>query len=129
MFLRYNIFAIAWGILVLFLTLFPGQEMPDLSVWDMFSFDKFAHIFVFAVQVFLLIVGFTKQYTFDTLRKHPVRYAILFSFLLGFLIEFFQSLIPGRGFDYFDLVADFVGCVLGWVGFYFVYQFRSEYNE
>ncbi|MFN6945046.1 MAG: VanZ family protein [Cytophagaceae bacterium] len=124
MFLRYNAFAIAWAILIVFLTLFPGKEMPEMTIWDMVSFDKFAHMFVFAIFTLLMIVGFSKQYTYAVLKRHPVRSALLVSIFLGGVIEIAQSIIPGRGFDYLDFVADALGSLLGYVAFYFIYQFR-----
>lgn len=123
MFFRYNLFPIAWTLLIIFLTLFPGQEMPDISIWDMFSFDKFAHIFVFAVLVLLMIVGFSKQYDFTFLKKNPVRYSLLYAFLLAFFIELAQkTIIAGRGFEFMDLLADSIGILLGWLAFFIIYK-------
>jgi VanZ family protein len=116
--------------IIVFLTLFPGKEMPDMSIWDMFSFDKAAHIFVFSILVLLMIVGFTKQYQYAALRKHAVRYALMISILLGFLIEILQSiLISSRSFEFLDLLADIFGSLLGFVLFYIIYKFDFGFDE
>src|SRR3954468_6345729 len=96
MILRYNIFTISWAVMILFLTLTPGHSMPDLSIWDLLSFDRFAHLFVFCVLVFLMTVGFTKQYSFLFLRFNAANLSFLFSFGFSLIIELMQEVIPGR---------------------------------
>lgn len=122
MFLRYNLFPLCWALIILLLTLMPGSNMPDLSIWDLFSFDKFAHMLVFLVLVFTLIIGLTKQYTFAKIRKHSVAYALAFSVLYGLIIEVVQMMSPGRSFEVLDFVADTAGCLAGRGIFYLVYK-------
>lgn len=122
MFFRYNLFAIIWIFLILLLGLSPGDAMPDTDVWDFLSFDKIAHFFVFAVLSFLLIVGFTKQYSFKFLRYNAQTLAVVFSVLYGLLIELGQSVIPDRSLEYADLLANTIGALSGWVIFYLIYK-------
>lgn len=98
----------------------PGNKMPSISY--LFSFDKLAHAFIFAVQVFLLVVAFLKQHSYQNLRKHAVLLGILLPVLYGILIEFAQSFIPGRGMEFADAIADTSGCIMGWGLFYLVYK-------
>jgi VanZ family protein len=120
MFLRYNLFSILWAILILVFTLMPGSQMP--SVKFIVGFDKLAHVFVFAIQSLLLIVGFLKQYTFRFFRGNAVFMAISLSVIYGTLIELIQSFIPGRGMELGDLFADLAGSLLGWGLFYVLYK-------
>ena len=122
MILRYNIFTIAWALLILVLTLTPGHSMPDLSIWDLLSFDRFAHLFVFCVLVFLMTIGFTKQYTFLFLRFNAAKLSFLFSFSFSLFIELLQGVIPGRSAELYDVIANSTGCLTGTLIFYLIYK-------
>ncbi|HXA02898.1 MAG TPA: VanZ family protein [Cytophagaceae bacterium] len=123
MILRYNIFTTAWAILILVLTLTPGQSMPDMSIWDLLSFDRFAHLFVFCVLVLLMTIGFTKQYDFLFLRFNAAKLSFLFSFGFSLIIELLQGLIPGRFAEINDVIANSAGCLMGSLVFYLIYKF------
>ncbi|MBK6265186.1 VanZ family protein [Marivirga sp. S37H4] len=122
MFLRYNLFAILWILLILLLGLAPGESMPATNIWDFLSFDKVAHFSVFAILAFLLIIGFTKQYTFRFVRYKAEILAIVFSVIYGIAIEVAQSFIPGRGVEYADVFANSLGALSGWLIFYLIYK-------
>jgi VanZ family protein len=122
MFFRYNLFAILWVLLILLLGLSPGDAMPNTDVWDFLSFDKVAHFFVFSVLCLLLIIGFTKQYSFKFIKYNSQKIAVSFSVLYGLLIELGQSLVPGRGLEYADLLANTIGAITGWLIFYLIYK-------
>ncbi len=122
MFLRYNFYSFLWGLLILVLSLLPGKALPSVSFWDLLSFDKAMHMFFYAVFVFLISIGFTKQYTFHKLRYHIIRYALLIGVIYGAFIEIFQGLImPDRFADMMDFFANFIGCILGGLAFNLVY--------
>lgn len=98
----------------------PGQSMPTMNYF--FSFDKFAHAFVFAIQVLLLIVSFTKQYSSQFFRENAVFLGISLTVIYAVGIEFLQSLIPGRSLEFMDIVADAAGCFIGYFLFYIIYK-------
>lgn len=124
MFLRYNVFTICWMLLVLLLTLTPGEDMPKTHLWsDILSFDTVAHFGVFGILVFLMIIGLSKQYTYHFLRKKAIVVSILVSILYGIIIELLQQAIPGRHFELFDILANSLGCFVGLGVFYLVYKF------
>jgi VanZ family protein len=100
----------------------PGESMPYTNIWDEIAFDKLAHLFVFAVLVFLLIIGFTKQYSYYNLREHAVKFALVASMLYGIAVELMQSLAPGRTIEIGDMIANLIGCGLGYAFFYLVYK-------
>lgn len=124
MFFRYNLFGIVWALIILMLILMPGNNMPDTDIWSFFTFDKFAHFFVFAVLVFLLIIGYTKQYTYTWLKFNAVKSALITGIAYSVILECGQALVPQRTFDLVDLLANTVGCFLGSILFYFVYKFN-----
>ncbi|WP_296619434.1 VanZ family protein [Marivirga sp.] len=108
--------------LILLLGLTPGESMPITNVWDFLSFDKIAHFFVFAVLVFLFILGFSKQYTFLFFRYYAVPLAIGISILYGLIIEIGQTFIPERGLEPLDILANTIGVFAGWFAFYMIYK-------
>lgn len=113
-----GLFSVLTLLLILWLTLSPdplGDESPTLFP----GADKVAHALMF---------GFlTTMILFDSIRRHawrPVKIsiiwlAVLFSTAVGILIEYAQlNMALGRGFEYTDMIADFIGallCGVGWM--------------
>lgn len=123
MFLKYNLFTVSWLLLILLLTLTPGSSLPETSLWDeLISFDKVVHFFLFSVLVLLAIIGFTKQYTFDKVRAKAVPYALILGIVYGILIEITQQAVPGRYMELMDVVANTIGCFMGYGMFYLIYK-------
>ena len=123
MFLKYNLFTVSWLLLILLLTLTPGSSLPETSLWDeLISFDKVVHFFLFSVLVLLSIIGFTKQYTFDKVRAKAVPYALILGIVYGILIEITQQAVPGRYMELMDVVANTIGCFMGYGMFYLIYK-------
>jgi VanZ family protein len=124
MFFRYNFFPICWALVMLLLTLTPGENMPETSLWDnLLSFDKIAHLFMFAVLVFLMIVGLNKQYKYRFLRDKALQISVIAGISYGIVIEIVQLFIPGRGFELADIFANTIGCFIGFGLFYLIYKF------
>ncbi|GAA4431885.1 hypothetical protein GCM10023188_19850 [Pontibacter saemangeumensis] len=122
MILRYNLFTMMWAAVILLTTLLPSSSMPAVSVWELFSFDSFAHAFLFSVLTFLMIVGLAKQFTFPRLRHYTIRYSLFLSTMFGISIELMQHyFIPGRQGDIIDVLANTIGCLLGIVLFKWIY--------
>ncbi|MGB3619559.1 MAG: VanZ family protein [Catalinimonas sp.] len=122
MFVRYNTFSLLWALLLLFLTLTPARNMPAFPTWEAFAFDKSAHLFVYAVLVLLTVVGFKKQHAYIRFRLRAVPYALLIAFVYGLVLEVIQSFIPSRHFEWYDLLANTAGCLLGALLFFFIYR-------
>jgi len=104
------------------LGLTPGESMPLTNVWDFLNFDKIAHFGVFGILCFLLILGFSKQYTFLFIRYNAALLAIGISFTYGLAIELIQTLIPDRGLEFADILANSLGVFAGWFVFYLIYK-------
>lgn len=108
--------------MIMLTTLLPSTFMPATTVWDLFSFDSFAHIFLFSVLVFLMIVGLKKQFSFPQFRHYAIRYAFLISLIYGAIIELLQHyFIYGRDGNMVDFVSNSIGCLLGIIFFKWVY--------
>ncbi|EJF10348.1 MULTISPECIES: VanZ family protein [unclassified Pontibacter] len=109
--------------MIMVLTLLPSSSMPSLSIWEIFSFDSFAHAFMFAVLTYLMTVGLKKQFTFPRVQHYAIRTAFFVSSMFGIAIELLQHyLIPGRQGDIIDVLSNTIGCILGILLFKWIYK-------
>jgi VanZ family protein len=123
MFFRYNLGAFSWAAIILVLCITPGDEMPDLSFWELFTFDKAAHTTVFAILVFQLAMGFYKQYSFRILRYHALQAATIAGIIYGGLLELLQQVMfAGRHGDILDFIANCAGCLVGSAVFHLLFK-------
>ncbi len=120
MFFRFFAFTFLWALVILSLILMPGSQMPGFI--NLFSFDKFAHLGVFAVLCFLMIVGFTKQSTYPKLKSHAIKYSLLICICYASVLELGQSLIPDRSSNFYDMAFNLSGVLLGYLLFLLVYK-------
>lgn len=94
----------------------PGEKFPEAGWLDQIHFDKVVHIGLFAMLVVLLSLPFRSR--LKSLRRLNQLYVwIMMGYIAyGIAIEFIQKdFIPHRSFDVFDIVADTVGCVTGYL--------------
>ena len=120
MFLRFNLFTIVWAIIIFLLILMPGQEMPEIG--DLFSFDKLAHLGVFCILCFLMIIGFTKQHQFLKLNQNPVKYSLIISCSYASILELGQAIVPERYANFYDLAFNLGGVIIGYLVYILIYK-------
>lgn len=100
--------ALAWTLLCLALFSVPGQDLPP----DLVSFDKVAHLGLFAVLGALWMRALS-------LSGWP--YVLIGGALFAIGTELYQGWLPWeRHPDPYDVLADTVGLVLGMAGYAFV---------
>lgn len=101
-----------WFILIFVLLILPGSDIPEVHFLDGIYFDKWVHIGLFAGLVFLFSFPF-KKYAYHRNRVY-INIAIG-SFIYGVAMEFVQKYFASqRSFDFTDMLADGVGCLLGY---------------
>jgi VanZ family protein len=100
--------AIIWAALILILTLLPGKTIPGVPVWGI---DKIAHLFLFAVLMYLALQGLGNQ----GIVKKKIIILFLLCFSYGILIEILQNFIPGRSFSVYDITANTAGIAVGYL--------------
>ncbi len=107
----YLILAILWTGVILYLSLISAQEAKKFNVWDIVGLDKLGHLIFYA--------GMTILWSMAITRKQPEKKIILFfSISFGVLMEICQLyLFNGRSFEIYDIVANIVGSVIGWILF------------
>lgn len=125
MFWRYLIPGILWLILLIALSLAPGDEMPQ-HVVSLFAFDKLMHWFFYGMLTHLWLVGLKKQYVYSWLKRKALLVVVLGVIVLGVIIELIQgSVISGRYFEIWDILANIIGCLMGILLFRFIYGKES----
>jgi VanZ family protein len=107
--------AIAWFVLSVFLLTIPGKKLPTKDWLSDIQFDKWVHIGMFSIMVFLFCYALYKN---NAAGKNLVKFFVIIAvscLVYGIVMEFVQKhLIPNRGFDVWDIVSDAVGCVVGY---------------
>ena len=122
MLLRFSVPAILWAAFILFISILPGGAAEQALIFGILPVDILVHIICYAVLVFFMMVGFSKQHAWPRLRYFPVWYAVTFACLYGLGIELLQEfVIVQRNFEIYDLVANFSGALIGFGIFQLVY--------
>jgi VanZ family protein len=121
--IRYFLPSFIWAAIIIFLSLTPSNEMPEMNIWAFLSFDKLAHGFFYALLALQLIIAFKKQNYNYALKYRAVLSAFIISLICGFLTEIMQYfMFAGRTADYLDIIANIIGVSFGCVSFYFIYN-------
>jgi glycopeptide antibiotics resistance protein len=115
-FLKFNRWAILWGLAIILLTSLPGKAFPRLPVLlDLFHPDKLIHLFIFGVYVFLQINGLVRQTVFPSFKRNAAAVALIIGLFLSAGTELMQGVfIPGRIGSIYDFIANVAGCFIGW---------------
>ena len=122
MFLRFNLIAIIWAAFILLLSILPGGALNFPSIFHVIPVDKLVHVFIYGVFVFLLMIGFKKQYSFTWLRYHTASAAIILAISYGIVMELLQEfVIMDRNLEFYDIVANTAGSFAGYWVFVQIY--------
>ena len=94
----------------------PGDRLSEAGWLEDLELDKVVHVGLFAGLVFLWCLPFQLLIE-NTDRQKRIYTWIALSFMAyGVAIEFIQrDFIPYRSFDVYDIIADTIGCAIGWV--------------
>lgn len=108
------IYPVLWLIICTVLLVLPGRAFPKENWLEKIWFDKWVHIGLFAVMVFLWCWAYLPLQPDKERRLLPFLF-----FAIGWLayaagMEFVQKyFVPNRSFDVGDIIADGVGCLIG----------------
>ncbi|MFM1932196.1 MAG: hypothetical protein RL226_1499 [Bacteroidota bacterium] len=119
---RHLIWSLVWAALIAFMYFVPGKDLPVVSFWDVFGFDKVGHFVVFAIFSLILKTGLRRQIKFGKVRRLAMRWTLWITIPYGGILEFLQGqLIPDRTSDWLDFVANVLGVLFGLVIFRLIY--------
>lgn len=107
-------YPVIWLIISIILLTIPGTAFPKENWLEKIWFDKWVHIGMFAIMVFLWCWALLRM----TLAKVKLKNAFILSAILclvyGIGMEFVQKyFVVNRSFDNGDIIADGVGCLAG----------------
>jgi len=92
----------------------PGVALPEGDWFDKIKFDKLVHIGLFGIMI-LLWCGPIIHKPVGRLNSLVIQIPLAF-FGYSILVELIQHFfIPGRSFDLFDILADGIGCGIGFL--------------
>jgi VanZ family protein len=105
----------------------PGPDVPSIAFLDKIYFDKWVHAGLFFGLTFLTAYPFIK--VGRATKKLLIKISIAFIFY-GVLIEFLQKYVAfERDYDVHDMIADSVGCILGYIAANWLRQRSIEKNK
>ena len=99
---------------VIIVSLVPIPKLPFSSA-HLFETDKLLHFFIYFIMTLMFLrVGFLES-------KKIKRFYLLLVFLIGFIIEIFQGILPTeRYFEFADIIANSFGIISGYLICYFI---------
>ncbi len=110
--------ALIWTIIIFILLALPGNMLPNENHLAIPNLDKYVHIILFGSFVFLWSFYYSeKSKNNNNSLRHSVIILIV-ACLYGTAMEYVQKyFIPNRDFDIYDIAADTVGAVGGFLFF------------
>jgi VanZ family protein len=103
-----KIASIIWALILGIVMLLPQDQFPDSQL---LSYDKLAHIAVFAMLSFLISVACSHKGRGKT-TKSTIR-ALTICLVYSSLLECCQHFVPGRTLDGYDFLANYTGGLVG----------------
>jgi VanZ family protein len=111
--LRFHLSGIASTLLILVLTLVPGDEMPEWNYYANINPDKIAHFALFSLLAVTNCIGFKKSYFYGRISYNPVKMVVCLSLVLAAFTELLQNRIALRSFEALDIVSNAAGVLFG----------------
>ena len=96
-----------WLLVIFYLSLMPGEDIPRIPLFSFPHFDKVVHLVMYFVFALLLIKPFS------TLSKRAYLYSFLLAMTISGCIEIMQATLTKlRHGDWFDFLANLTGIAL-----------------
>ena len=106
--------AYIWAIIVTCLCGTNGNNLPHFEFSSLLRIDKIAHLFLFGTETYLIAIA-TKKHNVSKSNFQIIFPAFLIGAVFGVIIEILQATVfPNRSFDYMDMIANTIGCLLAW---------------
>jgi VanZ family protein len=119
------VFAVIWFLLVTTLLCIPGTKLPKISWQDKVWLDKWVHIFLFMILVILWSKAYSHNKNIQSNSRKFFFRIMIIGIFYGIAMELVQKyFIPFRSFDLGDILADGIGCIVGF--FYSIKKFKPR---
>ncbi|MDO6436455.1 VanZ family protein [Cyclobacterium sp. 1_MG-2023] len=106
------ILALLWSSGMTYALFSPSNKVPDIPKF--YGSDKVIHLGMFIGMAFLWdrVIRQRIDKKSDDSNKIYTKYLVLWIFI-AILTEYLQRLVPGRSFDYFDILTNIIGVIIG----------------
>jgi VanZ family protein len=112
-------------VVITILSVIPNMQLPK---FDLFATDKLGHTLAYAGLCFLTLWGWSRSRADRALTRQQTLQVLAFAAGYGILMELVQfAFIPGRFCDIDDMIANAVGAIFGWLGFW-IYERQTFIN-
>jgi VanZ family protein len=91
------------------MTTIPVETIPRLFDTQ----DKLEHFFAYFILSILIMLSFSIQSRFLSIRRNAVLVSVIAIFLYASIDEIHQMIVPGRYCDVYDWLFDIVGGISG----------------
>lgn len=118
-------YALAWGVVVVLLSLLPSKEFENKQ---MDGFDLAVHFVFYGVLCWLTSIA-NVRYKQETARiSYPLIVSVTSSILVGGIVEILQGTVfVSRTMDWYDFTANSCGALLAALVFRLVYGSTDPY--
>jgi VanZ family protein len=108
--------ALLWSVFILILMAIPGNMLPMEEKTFIPNLDKLVHATLFGSFVFLWSIYYATRKEKNNHSDSRFVLILVIACLYGVATELMQKyLIPNRDYDIFDIMADSIGAVLGYL--------------
>ena len=109
----FGVLAIIWFMIMLYLLLFPSRDLPKVPTFP--NMDKLIHFTLYFIFTFLSLFS-------SSIRNgRNIPWVIVMIFTICITTEFLQKIMPyGRSFDYYDMLANSCGIIIGLLLFNYI---------
>ena len=115
---RHALVPLIWATLIVFLHGIPGSDLALRDWTVLFHLDKLAHAAIFTILSCSVFIALGKS---GRIRQYKL-FALFGLSLFGIVLEFSQGLwFHQRDTSGMDMLADFLGVILGRVAFRLIY--------
>ena len=105
-----------WTVFIFLLMAIPGNMLPKEEKTFIPNFDKLIHATLFGSFVFLWSIYYDTRKEKNNHSNSRFVLILIIACLYGVATELMQKyLIPNRDYDIFDIMADSIGAVLGFI--------------
>jgi VanZ family protein len=108
-FTRFQLPLILWMFFIFLIS--SVESIPHMQT-IFISTDKLAHTIEFFVFCWFCWRAMYFQDTFSLLKRWSLFFAFIFTCIFGYLDEVHQLFVPGRSYEYLDMLADATGALL-----------------
>ncbi|HEU5168765.1 MAG TPA: VanZ family protein [Chitinophagaceae bacterium] len=107
--------AVIWLLIITTLLCIPGTELPKFKWDNKIWLDKWIHVFLFMILVILWSKAYSSKKSIQANTRKIFFQIMIVGFIYGILMELVQEyFILNRSFDLIDIIADGIGCFIGY---------------